>query len=144
MPKSRVPKAKPPYAKICIFHSPDPGRATAQARHGPGITAEESLSKVVSNDWVNPEYKHLVVTATPKALNAKPGQFFNILCPSPDDGELWLRRPQSVYRIDREKGRLEFLYKCVGRGTRSMATFQPGQDCNLVGPLGVEIGRAHV
>lgn len=103
----------------------------------PHIPAEESLSKVVSNVWVNPEYKHLVVTATPKALRAKPGQFFNILCPSPDDGDLWLRRPQSVYRIDREGGRLEFLYKCVGRGTRGMATFEAGQDCNMVGPLGV-------
>jgi dihydroorotate dehydrogenase electron transfer subunit len=123
--------------KFAFSTHPTPAGQPPKPDTAPGITAEESLSKVVSNDWVNPEYKHLVVTATPKALNAKPGQFFNILCPSPDDGELWLRRPQSVYRIDREKGRLEFLYKCVGRGTRGMATFQPGQDCNLVGPLGV-------
>lgn len=103
----------------------------------PHIPAEETLTRVISNEWVNPEYKHLIVTASPKALKARPGQFFNILCPSPDDGDLWLRRPQSVYRIDREGGRLEFLYKCVGRGTRGMATFIPGQACNLVGPLGV-------
>jgi dihydroorotate dehydrogenase electron transfer subunit len=101
------------------------------------IPAEESLGKVVSNDWVNGEYKHLVITASPKALAVKPGQFFNILCPSPDDGELWLRRPQSIYRVDRANKRLEFLYKTVGRGTRGMATFKPGDDCNIVGPLGV-------
>jgi len=77
------------------------------------------------------------VQASLKALQTKPGQFFNILCPSPDDGELWLRRPQSIYRVDRNQQRLEFLYKCVGRGTRGMATFEPGQECNLVGPLGV-------
>ena len=65
------------------------------------IPAEESLCPVVSHDWVNSEYKHLVVDASPKALAVKPGQFFNLLCPSPDAGELWLRRPQSVYRIDR-------------------------------------------
>src|SRR5262249_55114275 len=81
------------------------------------IPAEESLCPVVSHDWVNSEYKHLVVDASPKALAVKPGQFFNLLCPSPDAGELWLRRPQSVYRIDPENRRLEFLYKCVGRGT---------------------------
>jgi dihydroorotate dehydrogenase electron transfer subunit len=103
----------------------------------PHIPAEESLAKVVSNEWVNPEYKHLIVTATAKSLNARPGQFFNVLCPSPDDGDLWLRRPQSIYRIDRQGGRLEFLYKCVGRGTRGMATFKAGDGCNLVGPLGV-------
>ena len=77
---------------------------------------------MISHDWVNEEYKHLVVAASAKALAVKPGQFFNLLCPSPDAGELWLRRPQSVYRIDRAQGRIEFLYKCVGRGTRGLAT----------------------
>src|ERR1700730_11309292 len=77
----------------------------------PHIPAEEALSPVLAHDWVNSEYKHLVVQASPKALAVKPGQFFNLLCPSPDMGELWLRRPQSVYRIDRARGRIEFLYK---------------------------------
>src|SRR6266480_4593393 len=101
------------------------------------LPAEESLCPVVSHDWVNPEYKHLVVDASPKALAVKPGQFFNLLCPSPDAAELWLRRPQSVYRIDRENRRIEFLYKCVGRGTFGLATLEPGDELNMVGPLGV-------
>ena len=75
--------------------------------------------------------------ATPRALTVQPGQFFNLLCPSPDEGELWLRRPQSVYRIDSDAGRLEFLYKVVGRGTRGLASLQPGQMLNMLGPLGV-------
>ena len=87
--------------------------------------------------WVNSEYKHLVVEASPKALTANPGQFFNLLCPSPDAGELFFRRPQSVYRIERERGRIEFLYKCVGRGTRGLATLERGDNLNMVGPLGV-------
>jgi dihydroorotate dehydrogenase electron transfer subunit len=103
----------------------------------PHIPAEEALCPVVSHDWVNAEYKHLVVDASPKALAVRPGQFFNLLCPSPDDGELWLRRPQSVYRIDRARGRVEFLYKCVGRGTYGLATLKHGDDLNMVGPLGV-------
>ncbi len=108
--------------------------APEESSHIPG---EELLTEVVSHDWVNEEYKHLVLRASPKALTAKPGQFFNFLCPSPDDGVLWLRRPQSVYRIDHKEQRLEFLYKCVGRGTRGMATLAPGDACNMVGPLGV-------
>jgi dihydroorotate dehydrogenase electron transfer subunit len=99
--------------------------------------AEESLCPVVSHDWVNAEYKHLIVDASPKALTVKPGQFFNLLCPSPDEGELWLRRPQSVYRIDQAKRRIEFLYKCVGRGTNGLAKLKRGDDLNMVGPLGV-------
>ena len=101
------------------------------------IPAEEALCPVISHEWVNPEYKHLVIDASAKALAVTPGQFFNILCPSPDAGELWLRRPQSVYRIDRPAGRIEFLYKCVGRGTRGLATVKPGDLLNIVGPLGI-------
>jgi dihydroorotate dehydrogenase electron transfer subunit len=101
------------------------------------IPAEEALCPVVANDWVNEEYKHMVLVASAKAIAVRPGQFFNLLCPSPDAGELWLRRPQSVYRIDRANGRIEFLYKCVGRGTRGLATVKPGDMLNIVGPLGV-------
>jgi dihydroorotate dehydrogenase electron transfer subunit len=108
--------------------------AGAAALH---IPAEESLCPVVSHDWVNAEYKHLVVDASPKALSVTPGQFFNLLCPSPDVGELFFRRPQSVYRIDRDRSRIEFLYKCVGRGTRGLATLKKRDDLNMVGPLGI-------
>jgi dihydroorotate dehydrogenase electron transfer subunit len=112
------------------------GKSEAHAL-APHIPAEESLCPVVSHDWVNAEYKHLVIQASPKALSVIPGQFFNLLCPSPDVAELFFRRPQSVYRIDRDHGRIEFLYKCVGRGTRGLATLKKGDDLNIVGPLGV-------
>jgi dihydroorotate dehydrogenase electron transfer subunit len=101
------------------------------------IPAEESLAPVMSHRFVNEEYKHLVVEASAKALAVKPGQFFNLLCPSPDAGELWLRRPQSVYRVDHDNRRIEFLYKCVGRGTRGLATLEPGDWLNMVGPIGI-------
>ena len=70
--------------------------------HSPsGSPAEETRCPVVAHEWINDEYKHLVVKATPKALAAQPGQFFHLLCPSPDEGEVWFRRPQSVYRVAR-------------------------------------------
>src|SRR2546421_12874455 len=97
------------------------------------LPAEESLCPVVSHDWINSEYKHLVVDASAKALAVKPGQFFNLLCPSPDAGELWLRRPQSAYRIDREHRRAEFPYKCVGRGTSGLGSLEPGDELDMVG-----------
>ena len=74
---------------------------------------------------------------TPKALAAQPGQFFHLLCPSPDEGALWFRRPQSVYRVARSSGRIEFLYKIAGRGTKGLATLAPGDMLNMLGPLGV-------
>jgi len=106
--------------------------------HSPAhAPAEESLCPVVAHEWVNDEYKHLVVKASPKALAAQPGQFFQLLCPSPDEVEVWFRRPQSVYRVARSSERLEFLYKVVGRGTQGLATLEPGDMLGMVGPLGI-------
>jgi dihydroorotate dehydrogenase electron transfer subunit len=102
----------------------------------PQCPVEETRCPVVAHDWVNDQYKHLVVKATPKALAAKPGQFFQLLCPSPDAIEVWFRRPQSVYRVARSSARLEFLYKVVGRGTQGLATLEPGDELDMVGPLG--------
>ena len=106
--------------------------------HSPAACpVEETLCPVVAHEWVNDEYKHLVVRATPKALTAQPGQFFHLLCPSPDEGEVWFRRPQSVYRVARSTGRVEFLYKIAGRGTKGLASLEPGDTLNMLGPLGV-------
>ena len=97
----------------------------------------EFVGTVVSNEWVNAEYKHLILKVHPHALKARAGQMFHLLCPSPDGAEVWMRRPMSVYRVDKDAGLVEFLYKCEGRGTRGMAMLAPGDDFNLAGPLGV-------
>jgi dihydroorotate dehydrogenase electron transfer subunit len=97
----------------------------------------EFIGTVAANEWVNEEYKHLIVEVHPHALTAYAGQMFHLLCPSPDGAEVWMRRPMSVYRVDKDAGRVEFLYKCEGRGTRGMAMLVPGDDFNLAGPLGV-------
>jgi dihydroorotate dehydrogenase electron transfer subunit len=97
----------------------------------------EFAGSVVSNDWVNAEYKLVVLKVHERALKAYAGQMFHLLCPSPDGAEVWMRRPMSVYRVDRAAGQVEFLYKVEGRGTRGMAMLRPGDDFNIAGPLGV-------
>lgn len=96
----------------------------------------EFIGPVVSNDWVNGEYKHLVLRVHEQALKAYAGQMFHLLCPSPDGAEVWMRRPMSVYRVDRDRGQIEFLYKVSGRGTQGMALLKPGDEFNVAGPLG--------
>jgi dihydroorotate dehydrogenase electron transfer subunit len=96
----------------------------------------EFIGTVVANTAVNDEYKHVVLKVHPHALTAYAGQMFHLLCPSPDGAEVWMRRPMSVYRVDRANGQIEFLYKTEGRGTRGMATLSPGDDFNIAGPLG--------
>jgi dihydroorotate dehydrogenase electron transfer subunit len=96
----------------------------------------EFIATVVANTWVNDEYKHIVLKVHEHALKAYAGQMFHLLCPSPDGAEVWMRRPMSVYRVDKDAGNVAFLYKCEGRGTRGMALLEPGDDFNITGPLG--------
>src|SRR5580698_334493 len=96
----------------------------------------EFVGQVVSNHSVNDEYKHVILKVHTHALKAYAGQMFHLLCPSPDGAEVWMRRPMSVYRVDRANGQIEFLYKTEGRGTRGMAMLEPGDDFNIAGPLG--------
>jgi dihydroorotate dehydrogenase electron transfer subunit len=96
----------------------------------------EFIGTVVANTAVNDEYKLVVLAVHPHALKTYAGQMFHLLCPSPDGAEVWMRRPMSVYRVDKTNGRIEFLYKTEGRGTRGMATLKPGDDFNIAGPLG--------
>lgn len=96
----------------------------------------EFIGLVTRNDWVNAEYKHLALAVHERALAAYAGQMFHLLCPSPDGAEVWMRRPMSVYRVNRAESQVEFLYKVEGRGTRGMAKLQPGDEFNIAGPLG--------
>jgi dihydroorotate dehydrogenase electron transfer subunit len=100
----------------------------------------ESVCPVVANEWVNAEYKHLILDAPHGATNAVAGQFFHLLCPTVGADLPLLRRPMSIYRIDRGRGRLEFLYKVVGAGTRTLASLEPGDTLNIFGPLGKGFG----
>lgn len=99
------------------------------------ITAE--LAEVVHNTAVNPEYRHLLVRCSPTAARAASGQFFQLLCPQPAGEQPYLRRPMSLYGADPDAGTVEFLYKITGAGTRGLATLQPGDGLDIMGPLGV-------
>ena len=104
----------------------------------PGRPVGEFIANVVSNEWVNGEYKHLVLRVHERAVKtAYAGQMFHLLCPSPDGAEVWMRRPMSIYRVNKNAGHLEFLYKVEGRGTQGMSMLEPGDDFNVAGPLGV-------
>jgi dihydroorotate dehydrogenase electron transfer subunit len=100
----------------------------------------EFIGTVIFNDPVSDEYKHIALKVHAHALSACAGQMFHLLCPSPDGAEVWMRRPRSIYRIDRANSRIEFLYKVEGRGTRGIARLAPGDDFNVAGPLGTGFG----
>lgn len=66
-------------------------------------------------------------------LKAAPGQFFMFRTPSFRNEPL-LSRPFGV--CDEKDGELTFLYQVVGAGTEIMADLTPGNEVQLLGPLG--------
>ena len=59
-----------------------------------------------------------------------PGQFVNIKLEG-----LYLRRPISI--CDWEPDLLTIIYKVVGMGTEKMAEMKPGEELDILGPLGI-------
>lgn len=102
----------------------------------PDFCVAENLCRVVSNDWINDEYKHLVLHAPDVALQALPGQFFHLACPPDVNGAAFLRRPMSLYKVSPARGQIEFLYKVQGVGTRGLARLDPGGQLDALGPVG--------
>lgn len=96
----------------------------------------ENLCRVLSNEAVNAEYRLLTVAAPDVAMAVRAGQFFHLKCPQSGGDRPFLRRPMSIYSIDRAGGRLGFLYKVAGAGTRGLATLGAGDTLDALGPLG--------
>jgi dihydroorotate dehydrogenase electron transfer subunit len=117
--------------------SPDSSKADCGASCAGRQTAPDTLGRVVSNDWVNHDYKHLVLESDSRAANARAGQFFHLLCPVTPTDSPFFRRPMSTYRADPGSGLVEFLYKVTGSGTRGLATLEAGDTLPMLGPLGV-------
>ena len=64
---------------------------------------------------------------------AKPGQFLDIKV---GDGEFFLRRPISIYNVDKENEIVEFIFQVKGRGTEALSKRKVGDKIDILGPLG--------
>jgi len=74
----------------------------------------------------------MVVRAPQIALDARPGQFVHIRC---DAGyNPLLRRPMSIGTVKNDQ--LTLIYALHGVGTRMLSKLKPGDNIDLIGPLG--------
>ena len=65
---------------------------------------------------------------------SKPGHFIEIRVS--DQVEPFLRRPMSMYNMDKENGILEFIFQVKGKGTEILSQKQVEDEIDIIGPLG--------
>lgn len=93
--------------------------------------------RIVEHYWVNQRYKYIRLESNAPIANiTRPGQFYQLNCPTTAEEQPFLLRPMSVYGAGPEAGRIEFLYNVTGVGTRAMATLPVDGHMDIVGPLG--------
>ena len=90
---------------------------------------------ILSNDQLAPEH-FLMRLHAPELALGEPGQFAMIR-PAPETNtHPLLPRPMAIYRYSPESGGVEFVYRVVGEGTRAMSERRPGEEAEVVGPVG--------
>jgi len=68
--------------------------------------------------------------------SAEPAQFVNVKCSAENVSDPLLRRPFSIYDIDKQFNVFSILFLVKGKGTVFMANLKKGDMLDFVGPLG--------
>ena len=87
------------------------------------VLQQDRLAEGIYSMWVQ-------TAATQWAV---PGQFVSLYC---HEKSQLLPRPISICEIDKQKGALRLVYRVVGKGTEEFSHYMPGDEVQLLGPLG--------
>ncbi len=92
------------------------------------------LAELVNKVQLKSDIYKFSVKAPEIVKEAKPGNFIEIRVS--EQTEPFLRRPISIYNLDKENGILEFIFQVKGKGTSILAKKQIGDKIDIIGPLG--------
>ena len=92
----------------------------------------DEVCRVLEHVDIGAGYRRIAFDAPGIAEQAQPGQFVHLRVPTLEASAL--RRPFSIY--DAHDGRLELLYKTVGRGTAALNAVRAEDEVRVMGPLG--------
>ncbi len=98
------------------------------------MTAIKLEAEVLRNEKITEDISRLTLQAPAIAEAATAGQFVMVKA-SKDFDQPLLRRPFSIHQAT-ANGRLQILFKTIGKGTAFLSTRQAGDILSLVGPLG--------
>ncbi len=96
--------------------------------------SELVFAELVKKEQLKPDIFKFGVKAPNMVKDAKPGSFIEIRVS--DQIDPFLRRPISIYHLDKEKGILEFIFQVRGKGTQILARKEIGSKIDIVGPIG--------
>ncbi|HKJ44120.1 MAG TPA: dihydroorotate dehydrogenase electron transfer subunit [Sunxiuqinia sp.] len=95
-------------------------------------TVQELL--LIENTQLNHDNFKLILQSKTELPHIYPGQFVNVEIKKAT--EIFLRRPFSVLDVDYEKNTFSLLVKILGRGSKVLTTYQPGDTVSTIYPLG--------
>jgi dihydroorotate dehydrogenase electron transfer subunit len=82
------------------------------------------IAELIKKEQLKKDIFKFSVKAPDIVKNAKPGHFIEIRVS--DQTEPFLRRPISIYNLDKENGILEFIFQVKGKGTEILAQKEVG------------------
>lgn len=91
-------------------------------------------AKLVEKEQLKQDIFKFVISSKEIADLAKPGQFLEIRVS--DNIDPFLRRPISIYDIDKENSKLSFIFQVKGKGTTILSNKNIGDEIDVLGPLG--------
>ena len=95
---------------------------------------KQVFAKLIKKQEIIKDIYKFSVKAPEIVETAKPGNFIEIRVTEGIDP--FLRRPISIYNLDKENGILEFIFQVKGKGTEILSKKEEGKDINIIGPLG--------
>ena len=94
----------------------------------------QTFAKLIKKEEIIKDIFKFSVEADEIVKTAKPGNFIEIRVN--DQTEPFLRRPISIYNMNKEAGILEFIFQIKGNGTNLLSKKQIGDKIDILGPLG--------
>ena len=95
---------------------------------------KQVYAKLIKKEEIIRNIYKFSVKAPEIVESAKTGNFIEIRVT--DGIDPFLRRPISIYNLDKEKGILEFIFQVKGKGTEILAKKEEGNGIDIIGPLG--------
>ena len=92
-------------------------------------------SKLVKKEYLKSDIVRFKVEAKSIVERAKPGNFLEIRVS--ETTVPFLRRPISIYNLNKDEGTLEFIFQIKGEGTKLLSKKEEGDLIDIIGPLGM-------